>query len=214
MTATVRDIMTTKVIAIKRDADFKEIVTVLRRFRVSACPVIDDAGRIHGVVSEADLLHKAAEAPVAGLSGPERGSGEESKANAITAAQLMTTPAITVFPGASVAEAAQTMHARHVKRLPVVTGDGKLVGIVSRADVLSVYERPDADICDEVTRMVLGIEFGLNPAEFDVAVNSGIVTIAGTVDCRDTGLRLLSRVRHLEGVVATRDRLHYREARN
>jgi CBS-domain-containing membrane protein len=213
MSATVRDIMTTKVIAVKRDADFKEIVTVLRRFRVSACPVIDDAGRIHGVVSEADLLYKSAEAPAAGPKGPERGDDEESKADAVTAAQLMTTPAITVFPGVSVAEAAQTMHARHVKRLPVVTGDGKLVGIVSRADVLSVYERPDADIRDEVSKIVLATEFGLNPAKFEVAVNAGIVTIAGTVDCRETGLRLLSRVRHLEGVVAARDRLHYREPR-
>jgi CBS domain-containing protein len=212
MTATVRDVMTRRVIAVRRNADFKEIVTVLRRFRVSACPVIDDAGRVLGVVSEADLLYKEADASLpAGMIRLRWKLGEESKATAVTAGNLMTSPAVTIGPDVSVVDAARVMQNRELKRLPVVDEGGRLVGIVSRADLLSVYERPDADIWDEVTKSFIGEEFGLDPAEFDVGVSSGIVTICGMVDRRETALNLVARVRHGEGVVAVRDRLSCRE---
>jgi CBS domain-containing protein len=213
MGATVREVMTTRVIAIKRNAHFKEIVTVLRGFGVSGCPVIDDAGRVLGVVSEADLLYKQAEPnPPTGLIRLRWKLGEESKASAVTAGRLMTSPAIVIGPAASVVEAARVMQNRQVKRLPVVDEAGRLVGIVSRTDLLSVYERPDADIWDEVAKALADEEFGLDPADFDITVSSGVVTICGTVDRQRTGLNLVARVRHTEGVVAVRDRLTYRES--
>jgi len=208
MNATVRDVMNARVIALKRTADFKEIISVMRQHRVSACPVVNDGGQVIGVVSEADLLFKEADP------GTPCGSirmrwklSEESKVNAVTAGHLMTSPAVTIHADAPVAVAARVMQDRRLKRLPVVTDDGSLIGIVSRADVLSVYERPDADILAEVRTVIMAGEFGLDPASFTVTVTSGIVTMAGMITDPDTALELVARVRHAEGVVAVRDRL-------
>lgn len=208
MNATVRSVMTKRVIALKRNAEFKEIVAVLRQCRVSACPVINETGEVIGVVSEADLLHKVADPhPPSGLVRLRWKLGEESKVSAVTAGQLMTSPAVTIAPGASVADAARLMQNRRVKRLPVVEQGRQLIGIISRADVLSVYERPDQDIRDEVLDVVIAGEFALDPGSLEVMVTSGVVTLTGLVDSTDTALRLLARVRHAEGVVAARDRL-------
>jgi len=208
MNATVGDVMTTRVIAVKRSADYKEICWVLRQYRVSACPVINDDGNVVGVVSEADLLYKVADpSPPSGLIRLRWKLGEESKVNAVTAGQLMTTPAISIQPEAPVQVAAQVMQDRRVRRLPVVGPGGLLIGIVSRSDLLSVYERPDGDVRNEVVREILAREFGLDPAEFEVTVASGVVTLAGPVARLQTALELLARVRHAEGVVAVRDRL-------
>jgi len=208
MNTTVGDVMTTRVIAVRRSADYKQIVSVLRRYRVSACPVINEGGKVVGVVSEADLLFKEADPnPPAGLIRLRWKLGEESKVNAVTAGQLMTSPAVTIRAEAPLAVAARVMQERGVKRLPVVTEDGILVGIVSRSDVLSVYERADSDILDEVRKDVLAGEFALEPAQFDITVTSGIVTISGPMDRQDRALSLVARIRHVEGVVAVRDRI-------
>jgi CBS domain-containing protein len=199
--------MSTSVIAVKRSADFKEICSVLHRYRVSACPVINDARQVVGVVSEADLLHKVADPNLpSGLIRLRWKLGEESKVNAVTAAQLMTSPAISIQPDAPLAVAARVMQQRRLRRLPVVDPDGVLIGIVSRTDLLSVFDRPDPDIRDEVLDVIAG-EFGLDVAEFEATVASGVVTVAGPVGQLETALSLLARVRHTEGVVAVRDRL-------
>jgi CBS domain-containing protein len=212
MNATVRDVMSTGVIALKWDADFKQIACVLRKHRISACPVITDAGRVVGVVSEADLLYKEADPnPPSGLIRLWWKLGEESKVIAVTAARLMTSPAVTISPNASVVDAARVMQNRKVKRLPVVDADGQLIGIISRSDVLSVYERPDDDIRHEVLRIIAG-EFGLPPDRFEVAVTSGIVTLTGFVRRADIALQVVARVRHTEGVVGTRDRIEVIDA--
>ncbi len=212
MNATVRDVMNARVIALKRTADFKEIISVLRQHRVSACPVVNDAGQVIGLVSEADLLFKEADpgAPCGSIRLRWKLS-EESKVNAVTAGHLMTSPAVTIHPDAPVAVAARVMQDRRLKRLPVVTGDGTLIGIVSRADVLSVYERPDADILHEVRTVMMAAEFGLDPASLTVTVTSGIVTITGMIKDPDTALELVAQARHTEGVVAVRDRLNVGE---
>lgn len=205
----VADVMTTRVIAVKRTADFKQIAHVLREFRVSACPVISDAGQVVGVVSEADLLYKTADCELpAGLIRLRWKLGEESKITAVTAGQLMTSPAVTIQADAPVQVAARVMRERRVKRLPVVGQDGELVGIVTRADVLAVYDRPDADILAEVMA-VLVRDFGLRLADFDATVTSGVVTLSGLVEQQETELELAARIRHIEGVVAVRDRLTY-----
>ena len=208
MNSTVRNVMTTSVVAVKRTADFKEVVTVLRRLRVSACPVIDDEFRVVGVVSEADLLCKEADPQLpTGLVRLRWKLAEDSKATAETAADLMTAPAVTIHPGASVVDAARMMAEHHVKRLPVVGSGGRLVGIVSRADLLSVFERPDAAIAAEVSHSIVAGQFGLQPAEVTVEVSSGVVTLAGVVADAETALRLIAAARHAEGVIAVRNRL-------
>jgi CBS domain-containing protein len=209
MRATVRDVMTTRVVALRENADYKEIVSILRRNRVSACPVLDAAGRVIGVVSEADLLFKEADPDMpAGLIRLQWRLGEASKATAVTADQLMSAPAVTIQPEATIVEAARTMQEKRIKRLPVVGRGGLLIGIISRADVLSIFERPDADICAEAAA-VIEDEFGLDPGIVYVTVASGIVTITGQVDRRESALSLLGRIRHVEGVVSVRDRLSY-----
>src|SRR5580698_4215227 len=150
MSAEVKDVMTTRVVAVKMATTFKEMATRLRQHRVSAFPVVDDDERVVGVVSEADMLTKEALVASAGLRPdpptrlPHR--TEFIKAGAVTAADLMSTPPITISPEELVSSAARLMYSFKVKRLPVVDDANHLVGIISRADVLSVYSRPDAEI--------------------------------------------------------------------
>jgi CBS domain-containing protein len=210
MRTTVGEVMTRRVVALREDAEYKDIVTALRRNRVSACPVIDEASHVIGLVSEADLLCKQTDpAMPTGLHRLNWRLHEQTKATAVTAAELMTAPAIVIVPSAPVATAAKIMLDRLLKRLPVVDSDGCLVGIVTRSDVLSVFERSDADIWDEVIKLFVDEEFALDPGSFDITVRSGVVTLGGLIDQRETALKLLGRVRHTEGVVGVRDRLGY-----
>ena len=207
MGTTVGDVMTTRVIAVKRNTDFKQIAAVLRQYRVSACPVIDDGGRVVGVVSEADLLYKAADCELpAGLIRLRWKLGEESKITAVTAQELMTSPAVTVHADVPVQEAARAMRDRRLKRLPVVGAGGKLLGIVTRTDVLGMYDRPDADILAAV-KIVVADEFGTSPDAVEASVSSGVVTLSGSVPLQEMALELAARIQHIEGVVAVRDRL-------
>lgn len=209
MNTTVADVMTTSVIALPQDADYRQIVTALRQHRVSAVPVLDGARHVVGVVSEADLLPKLTAEPLPTGTIRLAWRLSEPAAAAVTAAELMTEPAITIAPDATVADAARLMQARQVKRLPVVDRNGKLAGIISRADVLSVFDRPDEQIRDEVVNAVIAGQFALDPGTFTVTVRSGIVTVTGPVDRRAVALALLGKIRFLEGVVAVRDRLTY-----
>jgi CBS-domain-containing membrane protein len=204
---TVGDVMTTRVIAVKRNADFKQIAQVLRRYRVSACPVIDDADRVVGVVSEADLLYKAADCELpSGLIRLRWKLGEASKITAVTARELMTSPAVTVHADLPAQVAARVMRDRRLKRLPVVGAGGELIGIVTRTDVLGIYDRLDAAILAEV-RDTVASEFAINPDDVEASVSSGVVTLSGSVPLEQMALELASRIRHVEGVVAVRDRL-------
>jgi CBS domain-containing protein len=213
VTSTVRDVMTTRVIAVAQDADFKQIAHVLCTYRVSACPVVSGGGTVVGVVSEADLLSKPADPdfPV-GLTRLRWKLEEESKAAAITADRLMTSPAVTVSPDAPVVVAARVMQDRCLKRLPVVDKDNQLIGIISRTDVLSVYERPDSEICGEVNQAIAG-ESQADTDDIEVSVAAGVVTLSGSVAEERSALEITARIRHLEGVVAVRDRLRRREER-
>jgi CBS-domain-containing membrane protein len=121
----------------------------------------------------------------------------------------MTTPPITIGPDEPVTQAARLMYSRRVKRLPVTSDDGTLIGIVSRADVLSVYSRPDADIQREIIQDLIQGMFLCDPARFAVSVTDGIVTIEGTAESTVVGRDIIEAARHVEGVVAVRDRLSY-----
>ena len=180
---------------------------MLRRTRISAFPVIDKSNRVIGVVSEADLLVKeAVQATGTSFVAALRHIREEDKAEGVTAGDLMTRPAITISPDASVPEAARIMYDRRVKRLPVVNAAGHLLGIVSRADVLAVFNRPDEEIRDEILHRVLPAAAVSKRAEFEVTVRDGIVTISGPAQSEQTARNLLDAARHVQGVVAVRDR--------
>jgi len=210
MNTTVKDVMTSRVIWVKKAASFREIASALREHKVSAFPVVDAVGKVIGVVSEADLLTKEA------LYGEEPGVIEgilhhrdQEKARGVTAGELMTAPPITIRPDDSVQSAARLMYTRKVKRLPVVDASNHLVGIVSRSDLLAVFDRTDAEIRKEILTELLAKEFTVNPDDYTVTVKGGIVTVKGKPETGEVGRELVGRIRHVQGVVAVRDRLTY-----
>lgn len=210
MHATVKDVMSTHVVAVRENASFKDMAARLREQRVSAFPVLDRDNKVVGIVSEADLLAK--EALEGELPRAFRGAvhhREQAKAAALTAADLMTKPPVTIGPDEPVTRAASLMYSRRVKRLPVTDEDGKLIGIVSRSDVLSVYSRPDAEIEREITQDLILDKFLCNPESFTVTVKDAIVTIEGEPETTAAGRDIIEAARHVEGVVAVRDRLTY-----
>ena len=210
MNATVKDVMTTHVVAVRKNASFKDMAARLREHRVSAFPVLDEDNKVVGVVSEADLLFKEAlEFGVPGKLSSMLHQREQAKAAGIVAEDLMTKPPVTIGPNEFVTHAARLMYTRKVKRLPVVDADGRLIGIVSRADVLSVYSRPDADIRHEITEGIILDTLLCDPSRFTVTVTAGIVTLEGMPETATVGHDLIEETRHVEGVVAVRDRLSY-----
>ena len=211
MNATVKDVMTAEVVVVRPDTSFKEMAATLRRYRVSAMPVVDDAGRVIGVVSEADLLAKEALADP-GMMTEVLHHKDVRKAEGLTAGDLMTHPAVTAAPEDPVEQAARMMHFMRVKRLPVVNSGGQLVGIISRSDVLAVFDRPDEDIREDIVDTMRRHEFLIDPRLFRVTVESGVVTMEGSPETAALGHALVRKARHVPGVVAVRDRLTYPDA--
>jgi CBS domain-containing protein len=209
MKTAVKDVMTTRVIWVRKDATFRDMAVALREYGVSAFPVVDDDRKVIGVVSEADMLTKEALGDEPGLIGGILHRRDQAKARGVTAADLMTTAVVAVRPEDTVEHAAKLMYDRGVKRLPVTDESGRLVGIISRADVLSVFDRTDAAISHEITHDVLLGEFLADPSAIQVTVMDGIVTLAGRPETDETGHEIVRRVRHVPGVVAVRDRLDY-----
>jgi CBS domain-containing protein len=206
MKTSVKDAMTTEVVAVKLGASFREMAVRLRQSRVSAFPVIDDDGKVIGVVSEADML--AREVLSTGL--PHH--GEQEKTGGLTARDLMTHPAITISAEDSVEVAARLMYTLQVKRLPVIDPSGRLAGIISRSDVLAVFDRSDEEIRKEVADDVICQEFGAAPRQFAVTVRAGVVTLEGNAQTVARGHVIVRKIRHVQGVVAVRDRLSYPDA--
>lgn len=210
MSWNVTAVMTTDVVTVGPGTVYKEVVERLRARRVSAVPVVDAEGRVLGIVSEADLLLKE-ERPGGRPGGPlVDPHGDAAKAQARNAAALMTSPAVTVGPDATLTEAARLMHRRHVKRLPVVDGEGRLVGIVSRADVIKAFLRSDESIAREVREDVLLRTLVIDPATVTVTVDDGVVRLDGEVETRSLAGILTRLVKAVEGVVAVEDRLRWR----
>jgi CBS domain-containing protein len=209
----VSDVMTLPVVAVGRDARFKEIVRAMGQRQVSAVPVVEGEGRVVGVVSEADLLPKE-EFRECGLTRHDRIRRRSAlaKAEALTAEELMSTPAATIGPDVTLARAAQIMAKKHVRRLPVVDDEDRLCGIVSRGDPLKVFLRSDEDIEEEVRRTVVSYLFPIVSHAIHVCVRDGVVTLRGRV--HDTSLIWVAErlVRALEGVVGVESRLSGEDA--
>ncbi|MCC5477817.1 CBS domain-containing protein [Streptomyces barringtoniae] len=198
----VSDVMTHTVAAVGRRAPFKEIVRLMQDWQISALPVIEGEGRVVGVVSEADMLptEELRDDPQAGYLRLRR-PADLAKAGALTAGDLMSSPAVTVRANATLAEAARAMAQEGVKRLPVVDDAGLLAGIVSRTDLLKVFLRDDEDIAEEVRREVVSYLFPAPASAIHVDVHDGVVTLTGRI--RDTALVPVAAhlVRAVEGVV-------------
>jgi CBS domain-containing protein len=179
----VSDVMTTPVVTVDRITPYQEIDRLLTRHRISGVPVLKIGREVVGVVSETDLLaaedESRRQARMAGSIGRRWHLRKQPHVH-LTAGALMTSPAITIGPDATIPGAARLMNTAHISRLPVVDDHGKLVGIVSRRDLLSVFLRPDADIAHDA-RQVLD-ELPLADAKaLTAAVRHGVVTLTGTI---------------------------------
>ncbi|MFD8351172.1 CBS domain-containing protein [Streptomyces coelicoflavus] len=179
---TIGDLMTWPVVHVRTDATFKAVAATLAHNDVTAVPVVDDVGRPIGVVSEADLVRRVAQRP--DPAGPTRlpEPTDRSAGENVTVEELMTAPAVCARPEWTVVEAARIMVAEGVKRLPVVDEAERLVGIVSRGDLLRVFLRRDDSLREEISRDVLVRTLGLAPADMTVEVDEGQVTIEGLLD--------------------------------
>jgi len=209
---TVRSVMTENVVTVPEDMPYKEIVATLAQHAVSAVPVVDEAGRVVGVVSEADLLHKmefAGLEPHIHLIERRQRRMARVKAAGDAARDLMNSPAITVGPDVALTAAASTMERERVKRLPVVDGRGRAVGIVSRRDLLRVYLRDDEAIRDEIRNQVLRQTLWIDPDTIDVSVDQGVVVLMGRVDRRSTAQIVVRLCEAVPGVVEVIDQLEH-----
>jgi CBS domain-containing protein len=207
----VRDVMTVDVATVATATPFKDVVRILHDRRVSAVPVVDAVGRVLGIVSEADLALKEEHQPDDPVPFFE-GDGhrrERASARGTVAADFMTEPVTTVPPEASLAVAARLLHREGIRHLPVVDADDRLVGIVTRRDLLAVFLRPDSAIHWEVERSVVEATLGLQPGTVRVAVDLGVVTLEGRLPRRSLARELVGLVNAVEGVVAVRDRVRW-----
>jgi CBS domain-containing protein len=211
--STVRDVMTTQVVTVDRITPYKEIAQLLAQHKISAVPVLTMGRHVAGVVSEADLLatqdQEARRARTGGAGHLPWGRRHERPHSRLTAEELMSSPAITIHPDAPIPRAASLMHSHHIKRLPVVDQTGKLIGIVSRRDLLTVFLRPDSQIADEVRELLTEILFA-DPASVTVVVHGGVVTLFGQPGAHDHHDLLPVAIRliwDIDGVVDVVDKL-------
>ena len=217
MTMKVRDMMTTTVVTATSETPLKEVARRMVEHSISGIPVVDAGGRVIGVVSEADFLIKAGGAdairrrPLAWLFGESRTTRHSmEKVQAIVAQDAMTSPAVTIAADRPVRDAADMMIERRVNRLPVVDEAGGLVGIVTRADVVRAFVRPDQELVSVIRTDILERSLWIEPNDIELSVSRGIVSVKGTLDRRSTAEVLEELVGRVDGVVAVEADLTWR----
>jgi CBS domain-containing protein len=207
----VGDVMTSEVTTISGDAPLKEAAMVMVHAGISGIPVVDADGRVVGIITEADFV--AAEADRSW--GRQRKRllanffGEAEAVAASTVADVMTKKPHTIDRASSVTEAARRMTDLGVKRLPVVSPDGMLAGIVSRADVMGAFARSDLELKAEVEAEVIDRIMRLAPNSVGVTVVDGVVTLDGAVETRSDARLLEELTVRVEGVISVVSNVHY-----
>jgi CBS domain-containing protein len=180
----VSDVMTTSVVTVDRITPYQDIDRVLTAHKISGVPVLKMGRHVVGVVSESDLLaaeDKTVRQARLAAQSSRRWRLHQPHRIGLTAGTLMTAPAITIHRDATIPSAARLMNTHHVRRLPVLDKEGKLVGIVSRRDLLSVFLRPDDDLAHDVRRVLDELPLA-NPADVGVTVRHGVVTLTGVLE--------------------------------
>jgi CBS domain-containing protein len=209
MVHSVRDVMTRDVVTVTPSTPFKQVVRLLHGHRISAVPVIDPDGCLLGIVSETDLALKEEHELLGQAPGLERARKRRERARAAgtLAAHCMSTPVATVEPTASLGAAARLLRRGGVSQLPVVDRDGRLVGIVTRRDLLAVFLRRDEEIHYEVLSAVLDATLNLPFDAVRVRVDQGEVTLSGHVPWPASAREVVELVAGVDGVVAVNNHL-------
>lgn len=210
----VKDLMTTAVVTVSPETPLKRVAAILAEHSISGMPVCDTEGRVLGIVSEGDILYKE-QGHVDRRGGPLSWLVDGSqyadvvKASARTAEDAMTCPAITITPERPAAAAARIMISKGVNRLPVVK-NGILVGIVTRADLVRAFTRPDDVIADEIREDVLRRALWLDPGTVEVEVDQGDVVLSGEIEARSDAEVMKKLVLRIPGVVSVTSNVLYR----
>ena len=209
----VREVMTTPVLTVEPAACFDDIVDLLIEHDVSGVPVVDEAGRLLGVVTEADLTANAAydsrrRSGLAVLADYVRGRDLSwvDKVAACTARELMTSPVDSAAPDDDIGAVARRMLTLRHKRLPVLE-DGRLVGIIARHDVLAHFHRPDEHVAAEIRDLLLDVRRAPEGHGATASVAAGVVRLEGTVPWPSDVALLEALVSRIPGVVAVVNRL-------
>ena len=208
---TVADVMTRHVHVAGPQTQFKLLVRLIEENRVSAVPIVDQHGTPIGVVSETDLLLKERRGDFEqrDLLHNRRRRELRAKADGILAADIMSSPPITVPVSIGLPQAARLMQERNVRRLIVVDERGKIAGIVTRSDLLQVFLRADEELRHEVEDALIPALM-LESPKVTVDVRWNVVTLEGEVDRKSDAEILARMAAGLDGVVGVVDRLSFR----
>ncbi|MCL1600449.1 MAG: CBS domain-containing protein [Actinomycetia bacterium] len=207
----VGDVMSNEIMTITADAPLKDAAMIMVKSGVSGLPVVDGDRKVVGIITEADFVTAEANRSW----GRQRRRllanflGDPAPQNAKTVADVMTLNPHTIDSASSVTEAARRMTDLRVKRLPVVLPDGTLCGIISRADVMGVFTRPDDALADEIANGVAVDILGLSPGDISVAVDDGVAQISGHVPSRSEARILEELSNRVEGIVAVESSLRW-----
>jgi CBS domain-containing protein len=208
MKDTIADVMTRDVVSIGPDASFRDAVGLVQENRVHGLPVLDADGRVIGMVTQSDLLLKEEilAGAAAGIAVLPHARRQRAKAAAMTVRRLMSTPPVTVAPGARLHEAACMLAKRRIGRLPVVDAGNRLVGIVTRSDLLSVYLRTDdelrVDVEEALDRVLREVS-----SQLQLEVVDGVLHLSGELERRSDVVVALGAVRRVPGLCEVQERV-------
>jgi CBS domain-containing protein len=197
MSGLVRDVMTHDVFVVRPETTFREVVRLIEDHHVHALPVVDEQQRVLGMVAESDLLIKE-ELAEGHVRTPLQRRGR-ARLTGTTAGEIMTSPAVTIDPSKTLGQAARLLHRRHVGRMPVVE-DGRLIGIVTRSDLLKVFLTSDTELLVAVQQAIAAVD---DPPSRTISatVDDGVVVLHGSAQLRSQVVAVGDRVRRVPGIV-------------
>ena len=199
MSGLVCDVMTRDVLVARPEATFRELVRLIEDHHVHALPVVDELGRVLGIVAESDLLIKE-ELTEGHVRTPLQRRGRARPAGT-TAGEIMTSPVVTIDSSQTLGQAARVFHQRHLGRLPVVEDDGRLIGIVTRSDLLTVFLRSDEDLLVAVQEAIAAAVDDSPSCTISATVDDGVVVLQGSARLLSQVMAVGALVRRVPGIV-------------
>lgn len=217
-----RDVMVSPVITVGENETVRDVAKLLIAKRISAVPVVDGAGKLVGIVTEADLLHRAeagTERPISWwlslVSGDRALADDYVKSHAMKVKDVMTRDVKTAGPDTPLYEIADLFEEQHIKRVPIVSKGGDLAGIVSRANIIQAVAsaRPtlEVSLSDATIRKKLLEELKKQPwshvHRLNVTVTAGVVNLWGFVETEKERQAIIVAAETISGVTGVNDHL-------